>query len=144
MLRRWESAVEQQIRAGMARGEFDQLPGKGQPIAGLDSAADTVRDVIKVALSHLEMSGTADASAFRLWLRTGGSGSSGSSSSASGIRVGTPAITSRGLKEADMDTVGALIARALSTPDDEAALAVVREEVERLCRTFPLYPDSVV
>ena len=44
MLRRWESAVEQQIRAGMARGEFDQLPGKGQPIAGLDSAADTVRD----------------------------------------------------------------------------------------------------
>lgn len=44
MLRRWESAVEQQIRAGMARGEFDGLPGKGKPIDGLDSAADTVRD----------------------------------------------------------------------------------------------------
>jgi hypothetical protein len=44
MLRRWESAVEQQIRAGMARGEFDALPGKGKPIAGLDSAAEAVRD----------------------------------------------------------------------------------------------------
>ena len=61
---------------------------------------------------------------------------------ASGIRIGTPAITSRGLKEADMDVVGALIARALATPDDDAALARVREEVEALCRTFPLYPDS--
>ena len=36
MLRRWESAVEQQIRAGIARGEFDGLPGKGKPIDGLD------------------------------------------------------------------------------------------------------------
>jgi glycine hydroxymethyltransferase len=62
---------------------------------------------------------------------------------ASGIRIGTPAITSRGLKEAEMDVVGELIARALRTPDDDAALAMVREEVERLCRKFPLYPDSL-
>jgi glycine hydroxymethyltransferase len=61
---------------------------------------------------------------------------------ASGIRIGTPAITSRGLREAEMDTVGELIARALKTPDDDRALAMVREEVERLCRKFPLYPDS--
>ncbi|MFN7982341.1 MAG: serine hydroxymethyltransferase [Vicinamibacterales bacterium] len=61
---------------------------------------------------------------------------------ASGIRVGTPAITSRGLREAEMDIVGELIARALKTPDDDAALTMVREEVERLCRKFPLYPDS--
>ena len=61
---------------------------------------------------------------------------------ASGIRIGTPAITSRGLKEPEMDIVGELIARALQTPDDEAALAMVRVEVERLCRKFPLYPDS--
>jgi glycine hydroxymethyltransferase len=60
---------------------------------------------------------------------------------ASGIRIGTPAITSRGLKEPEMDIVGDLIARALQTPDDEASLAMVREEVERLCRKFPLYPD---
>ncbi len=61
---------------------------------------------------------------------------------ASGIRVGTPAITSRGLREPEMEAVGALIARALKTPDDDAALGMVREEVERLCRKFPLYPDS--
>lgn len=62
---------------------------------------------------------------------------------ASGIRIGTPAITSRGLREAEMDIVGELIARALETPDDDAALAMVREEVEGLCRKFPLYPDSL-
>jgi glycine hydroxymethyltransferase len=62
---------------------------------------------------------------------------------ASGIRIGTPAITSRGLREPEMDIVGELIARALRTPGDEAALAMVREEVERLCRKFPLYPDSL-
>ncbi len=61
---------------------------------------------------------------------------------ASGIRIGTPAITSRGLGEPEMDVVGELIARALKTPDDDAALATVRVEVERLCRKFPLYPDS--
>jgi glycine hydroxymethyltransferase len=63
---------------------------------------------------------------------------------ASGIRIGTPAITSRGLGEAEMDIVGDLIVRALKTPDDEPALGMVRQEVERLCRKFPLYPDSRV
>ena len=60
---------------------------------------------------------------------------------ASGIRIGTPAVTSRGLREADMDIVGDLIARALRTPDDDQALAMIRAEVEKLCRTFPLYPE---
>jgi glycine hydroxymethyltransferase len=59
---------------------------------------------------------------------------------ASGIRVGTPAVTSRGLREAEMDLVGELIVRALKTPDDDAALGMIRTEVERLCRKFPLYP----
>jgi glycine hydroxymethyltransferase len=59
---------------------------------------------------------------------------------ASGIRVGTPAITSRGLREAEMDTVGAFITRVLAAPDDEAVLDSVRADVEALCRTFPLYP----
>jgi len=62
---------------------------------------------------------------------------------ASGIRIGTPAVTSRGLGEAEMDIVGEFIVRALKTPDDDRALATVRSEVERLCRKFPLYPDSL-
>jgi glycine hydroxymethyltransferase len=60
---------------------------------------------------------------------------------ASGIRVGTPAVTTRGMREPEMDTIGELIARALQTPDDDRALATVRAEVETLCRKFPLYPE---
>jgi glycine hydroxymethyltransferase len=60
---------------------------------------------------------------------------------ASGIRVGTPAVTTRGMREPEMDAIGELVARALKTPDDDAALAMVRSEVERLCRKFPLYPE---
>ena len=60
---------------------------------------------------------------------------------ASGIRVGTPAVTTRGMGEAEMETVGDLIARALQTPDDDRSLAMVRAEVEGLCRKFPLYPE---
>jgi glycine hydroxymethyltransferase len=62
---------------------------------------------------------------------------------ASGIRVGTPAVTTRGLREAEMDLIADLIARTLKTPDDDGALAMVRTEVERLCRKFPLYPEAL-
>ena len=60
---------------------------------------------------------------------------------ASGIRIGTPAITSRGMREPEMDTIAALISRALQSPEDDGALASVRAEVEALCRKFPLYPE---
>jgi len=60
---------------------------------------------------------------------------------ASGIRVGTPAVTTRGMREAEMDQIGELIARVLASPDDERALGMVKNEVERLCRKFPLYPE---
>jgi glycine hydroxymethyltransferase len=60
---------------------------------------------------------------------------------ASGIRVGTPAVTTRGMREPEMDVIGDLIARALGTPNDDRALGMIRTEVERLCRKFPLYPE---
>ncbi len=60
---------------------------------------------------------------------------------ASGIRIGTPAVTTRGLREAEMEQVGDFISRALKTPDDDRALAMIRSEVETLCRKFPLYPE---
>jgi glycine hydroxymethyltransferase len=61
---------------------------------------------------------------------------------ASGIRVGTPAVTTRGMREPEMDLIGDLITRALKTPDDDGALEMVRAEVEHLCRKFPLYPEA--
>jgi glycine hydroxymethyltransferase len=60
---------------------------------------------------------------------------------ASGIRVGTPAVTTRGMREPEMEAIADLIARALATPDDDRALATVKQEVERLTRRFPLYPE---
>ena len=59
---------------------------------------------------------------------------------ASGIRVGTPAVTTRGLREPEMDIVAELFARVLAAPDDAATREAVRADVEALCRTFPLYP----
>ncbi|HET9362632.1 MAG TPA: serine hydroxymethyltransferase [Vicinamibacterales bacterium] len=58
---------------------------------------------------------------------------------ASGIRVGTPALTTRGMRQPEMEQIGALIARVLAAPDDGRAIGMVRSEVERLCRRFPLY-----
>jgi glycine hydroxymethyltransferase len=61
---------------------------------------------------------------------------------ASGVRIGTPAITSRGMRESEMDRIAELIARVLASPDDAAALERVKVEVEALCRKFPLYPEA--
>ncbi len=57
----------------------------------------------------------------------------------SGIRVGTAAITTRGLKEAEMEQVVALIDRVIQAPDNEAELAAVKAEVNVLMARFPLY-----
>jgi glycine hydroxymethyltransferase len=55
----------------------------------------------------------------------------------SGLRLGTPALTTRGLKEADMTKVAAFIDRALSAKDDPATLAKIRGEVAEFCKGFP-------
>lgn len=59
----------------------------------------------------------------------------------SGIRVGVPAITTRGLKEGDMETVVALIDRVLMNLDNEGEVSAVSKEVNRFMAGFPLYPE---
>ena len=60
---------------------------------------------------------------------------------ASGVRLGTPAVTTRGMGEAQMDEIAGFISRALASPEDGAALTMIKTEVEQLCRKFPLYPE---
>ncbi len=57
----------------------------------------------------------------------------------SGVRIGTPAVTTRGMCEPEMAEIGDLIARALERPGDVDELDAVRVDVETLCRRFPLY-----
>ncbi len=59
----------------------------------------------------------------------------------SGVRVGSPALTTRGMGPPEMAAVAALMGRALDAPDDEAVLGRIRSEVKELCRQFPLYPE---
>jgi len=59
----------------------------------------------------------------------------------SGVRVGTPAITARGLGVKEMAEVGELIGYALDHAGDDTKLAAVKEKVKALCARFPLYPD---
>jgi glycine hydroxymethyltransferase len=57
----------------------------------------------------------------------------------SGVRIGTPAVTTRGMREAEMREIARLIARVLEHPGDVDTLDDVRGDVEALCRRFPLY-----
>ena len=58
----------------------------------------------------------------------------------SGVRIGTPAVTTRGMKEAEMVEIAGFIARVLENPGDVENLERVRSEVASLCRRFPMYP----
>jgi glycine hydroxymethyltransferase len=56
----------------------------------------------------------------------------------SGIRIGTPAVTTRGMKEAEMEQIASLIKRVVNRPQDEASIQEVRKEVLQLTSYFPI------
>jgi glycine hydroxymethyltransferase len=58
----------------------------------------------------------------------------------SGIRIGTPAVTTRGMDEDAMVQIASLIDRVLQAPEDEAVIANVKADVHALASQFPLYP----
>ncbi|HYO76150.1 MAG TPA: serine hydroxymethyltransferase, partial [Thermoanaerobaculia bacterium] len=58
---------------------------------------------------------------------------------ASGIRIGTPAVTTRGLREPEMNTIATLIARVLDSNGDTDVITQVKRDVKELCDQFPIY-----
>jgi glycine hydroxymethyltransferase len=57
----------------------------------------------------------------------------------SGMRVGTAAVTTRGLKEADMETIVELIDEVIKSPENEMVISSVRKKVNSFMKDFPLY-----
>ena len=57
----------------------------------------------------------------------------------SGVRIGSPAMTTRGFKDAEAEKLANLIADVLDAPNDEASIAKVRAGVVEMCRKFPVY-----
>ena len=61
----------------------------------------------------------------------------------SGIRIGTPALTTRGMKEDEMRLIGRLIASTLKDIRNDNRIGEVKEAVTALCSKFPLYPERL-
>ncbi|WP_375772605.1 serine hydroxymethyltransferase [Archangium gephyra] len=61
----------------------------------------------------------------------------------SGVRVGTPAVSARGMKEAEMATIGAFVVEALDHASDEKRLASIRGRIQEFTRSFPLYASRL-
>ena len=57
----------------------------------------------------------------------------------SGIRIGTPAITTRGMKENEMEILGEIMIRTLKNRENPSVLEKIKQEVKELCLNFPLY-----
>ena len=58
---------------------------------------------------------------------------------ASGIRIGTPAVTTRGMKEAEMEIISGFMREALNNPGNEKILSRIKDDVRELCKKFPIY-----
>jgi glycine hydroxymethyltransferase len=61
----------------------------------------------------------------------------------SGIRIGTPAVTTRGMKENEMKRIAEIINTAISNADDESKLDSLVKDVKELCSGFPLYQNII-
>ncbi|MGC8852388.1 MAG: serine hydroxymethyltransferase, partial [Hydrogenobacter sp.] len=59
----------------------------------------------------------------------------------SGIRIGTPAMTTRGMKEDEMRRIARLISKVIKNITDEKVINQVKQEVIEMCEEFPLYPE---
>ena len=57
----------------------------------------------------------------------------------SGLRLGTPAVTTRGMKESDMKMIGEMIAKVIDNPNDAELKLKIRGEIEEICKKFPIY-----
>ena len=62
----------------------------------------------------------------------------------SGIRIGTPSCTTRGMKEKEMSVIAKLICRTFESKNDILALEKITHDVNQLCQQFPLYPDLII
>ncbi len=62
----------------------------------------------------------------------------------SGIRIGTPAITTRGMKEEEMEVIAGFIKKALENIENESVLSKIKDDVRELCKKFPMYSHRLV
>lgn len=62
----------------------------------------------------------------------------------SGIRIGTPALTTRGMEEEELEEIGEMIGKRIRNPEDEKLVESIRERVEELLEKYPLYKDSEI
>ena len=117
-----------------------ELMGKGYKLAS--NGTDNHLILIDLRPTDAELTGKEAA----LWLETAGiianmntvPNETRSPFKTSGVRMGTPALTTRGLAEDDMPDVAALIDRVLTSKGDEATLDAVRSDVVELCKKFPM------
>ena len=61
----------------------------------------------------------------------------------SGVRIGTPAVTTRGMKEKEMGAIAGFISRALNNVGNDEILKSIADDVRELCRKFPVYPHRL-